>query len=444
MHHGWLHDELHILLGMLHEIATKTIKISEQSGVIAMKISYPCISFSAILVSISSHAAWALPPCPGDTHSVWTDCFGFFTLEDGSTYSGDWKDNNFHGIGTFSWPDRTRYHGDWQFGEQTGKGSLFLPNGEKYTGDFYAGIMSGIGTYSWPTGEVYEGEFHNDMMHGKGTYTWPNGDKYVGDFFEGYFEGLGIKTYADGRVAEGIWKRDKFLSFKRITQESPSFSPSTGSNLVVVSSGSGFVISKEGHIVTNHHVISKCTSILIHTDMGKDPARVVVFDAFNDLAVLQGSQTYASFLNLNRGQPELLQEVYVAGFPFGDQLSSSVKVTKGIVSALTGIGNNFSQIQIDAAIQSGNSGGPILDDSGSVLGVTVSKLNAEYMLENFGVIPENTNFGVKASVLVELLRSNDIPFTVSENGSITSSDLGRRISDTTVSVSCWAPKLSDN
>lgn len=409
-----------------------------------MKITYLHIFFPVTLLFLSSQAAWALPPCPSDTDAVWSDCFGFFTLDDGSTYVGEWKDNNFHGIGTFSWPDRTRYHGDWLHGEQTGEGALFLPNGEKYEGNFYANIMSGNGTYSWPTGEVYQGEFRNDMMHGKGTYTWPNGDKYVGDFVEGYFEGLGIKTYADGRVVEGIWRRDNFQSFKRVAQEVPDPSVSINSDLVAVSSGSGFVISEEGHIVTNYHVISDCTGILIHNDAGKDPAKVVAFDAFNDLAVLQGSQVYASFMDLSKKQPELLQEVYVAGFPFGDKLSSSVKVTKGIVSALTGIGNNFSQIQIDAAIQSGNSGGPILDESGNVLGVAVSKLNAQYMLENFGVIPENTNFGVKANVLLELLRSNNIPFTVSENEAINASDLGRKISETTISISCWAPKLNDN
>ena len=81
----------------------------------------------------------------------------------------------------------------------------------------------------------------------------------------------------------------------------------------------------------------------------------------------------------------------MAGFPFGDKFSTSIKVTKGIVSALTGLGNNFSNIQIDAALQNGNSGGPILDEFGNVVGVAVAKLDAKYMLDKFGIIPENTN-----------------------------------------------------
>ena len=75
----------------------------------------------------------------------------------------------------------------------------------------------------------------------------------------------------------------------------------------------------------------------------------------------------------------------MAGYPFGQKVSTSVKVTKGIVSALTGMENNFSNIQIDAALQPGNSGGPILDDKGNVIGVAVAKLDSK-ILENYGTI----------------------------------------------------------
>ena len=85
--------------------------------------------------------------------------------------------------------------------------------------------------------------------------------------------------------------------------------------------------------------------------------------------------------------PQLLQEIYVAGYPFGNAVSSSVKVTKGIVSSLSGIGDNFSQIQIDAALQPGNSGGPILDDSGQVIGVAVAKLDLETSLRVLASYP---------------------------------------------------------
>ena len=72
----------------------------------------------------------------------------------------------------------------------------------------------------------------------------------------------------------------------------------------------------------------------------------------------------------------------MAGYPFGVQISFAIKITKGIISSLTGYRNNFSHIQIDAALQSGNSGGPILDDLGNVVGVAVAKLDAKFMYEN--------------------------------------------------------------
>ena len=139
---------------------------------------------------------------------------------------------------------------------------------------------------------------------------------------------------------------------------------------------------------------------------------MVTYDPQNDLALLKGDFRPSTVFPLSNTRPELLQDIYVAGFPFGDMFSTSVKVTKGIVSSLTGLGNNFSNFQIDAALQSGNSGGPILDDLGNVVGVAVAKLDAKYMFEELGIIPEDTNFGIKSNVVRSILESNDveIPF----------------------------------
>ena len=108
-----------------------------------------------------------------------------------------------------------------------------------------------------------------------------------------------------------------------------------------------------------------------------------------------------------------------------------------IISSLTGLGNNFSNIQIDAALKSGNSGGPILDDLGNVVAVAVAKLDAKYMFEEFGIIPENTNFGIKSSVVRSIMDSNSVDGPTANARSISKSRLGEMISNGTYYISCW-------
>jgi len=190
-------------------------------------------------------------------------------------------------------------------------------------------------------------------------------------------------------------------------------------------------------VITNNHVIESCQDVVVHTKQKDIPMRVITYDTQNDLALLKGNFTPSSVFPLTTNRPELLQDIYVAGYPFGINISTSVKVTKGIISSLTGIGNNFSNIQIDAALQSGNSGGPILDDMGNVVGVAVSKLDAKYMFENFGSIPENTNFGIKSSVVRSVLDSSSVDTPSANKSAISKSQLGKMITDGTYYISCW-------
>ena len=114
-----------------------------------------------------------------------------------------------------------------------------------------------------------------------------------------------------------------------------------------------------------------------------------------------------------------------------------MKVTKGIISSLTGIGNNYSVIQIDAALQPGNSGGPIVDDAGNVVGVAVAKLDRKKALETWDVIPENINFGVKSSVLEIFLQGNDVDYETGSDRTIPKRKLAKKITNNTLYLSCW-------
>ena len=184
--------------------------------------------------------------------------------------------------------------------------------------------------------------------------------------------------------------------------------PLDDDKILTASSGSGFAVSSDGYVVTNHHVINGCAKVFIHTNGKAMPSDVVDNDRQNDIALLKARFKPEAVLPISNKRPELLQKIYVAGYPFGKKVSSSLKVTDGIISSLTGVQDNHTRIQITAAMQSGNSGGPILGVDGNVVGVAVSKLDLKFALENLGSIPENTNFGIKSSVVGSILASNGV------------------------------------
>ena len=143
------------------------------------------------------------------------------------------------------------------------------------------------------------------------------------------------------------------------------------------------------------------------------------------------------YFSVSTSDANLLDEIYVAGYPFGKAISSSVKVTKGVVSALTGLGNNYSNIQIDAALQPGNSGGPIINKKGNVVGVAVAKLDYKAVIEDFGAIPEGTNFGIKSSTLQQFIKANNISSATVRHRKMTTQDIGKKIEKATVYLDCW-------
>ena len=204
-----------------------------------------------------------------------------------------------------------------------------------------------------------------------------------------------------------------------------------------VANGTGFFVSNDGYVVTNQHVISGCNEVQVHTDGRMVTTTIISQDKINDLALLQTKVTPKAKLKFASENPYLLQDIIAAGFPFGESISSTIKVTKGVVSSLSGLGDNSGQIQIDAALQPGNSGGPIIDENGNVVGVAVAKLDLEKSIESFGVVPENVNFGIKLSNLKSFLDGKNVSYEIGRDQKINNSTLGRLATDATVLISCW-------
>lgn len=195
------------------------------------------------------------------------------------------------------------------------------------------------------------------------------------------------------------------------------------------SSGSGFFISKSGHVVTNAHVVQSCEGITVGDGARKQsPAEIVSIDKKNDLALLKlsslekASKATKALVRkleiklvplaadglLRADDVELGEKLLVAGYPYGNIFSNAIKVTGGIVSAVRGVGDNTGQFQLDAAVQPGNSGGPIYDENGNIVGVVVAQLNKLTVAEATGSLPENVNFGIKASTVKLFLVSSGL------------------------------------
>jgi len=161
------------------------------------------------------------------------------------------------------------------------------------------------------------------------------------------------------------------------------------------SSGTGFVVSRQGHILTNHHVVEGCASIRANIEGAQKELPVVGVDPKNDLAVLKLAGATLRFARFREGRNiRSGDSVVLVGFPLHGVLASEANISTGTVSALAGLGNDTRFLQMTAPVQPGNSGGPVFDQSGQIVGVVVSKLDALKVAKVTGDIPQNINFAI--------------------------------------------------
>jgi uncharacterized protein len=132
------------------------------------------------------------------------------------------------------------------------------------------------------------------------------------------------------------------------------------------------------------------------------------------------------------------ERVVAVGFPLVSFLAEQANVTIGDVSSLAGISGDSRYLQITAPVQPGNSGGPLFDMAGNVIGVVSAKLDAIKVAGVTGDIPENVNFALNVSVVRAFLDSHSIPYQTAESaGELSSPDIGDRGKGITQLVACW-------
>jgi S1-C subfamily serine protease len=170
-------------------------------------------------------------------------------------------------------------------------------------------------------------------------------------------------------------------------------SPTTASS---GGSGSGFFVNARGDLVTNAHVTRGCEKVTVMVNGQEVPGTVAYSDAKTDLSLVRTAWAPLSFVPVRVAPPIKLAEPVIAiGYPLSGLLSKQVHVTDGSVTALAGLRDDTSRIQISAPITNGNSGGPLVDLSGHLVGVNTSGMDAR--------IAQSTNFAVRTTAVMTFL-----------------------------------------
>jgi len=207
--------------------------------------------------------------------------------------------------------------------------------------------------------------------------------------------------------------------------------------------GTGFVVSKSAQIVTNNHVVKDCVSDIHGNIVGQAPVklRIVSADETNDLALLQGTKKFKEkdIATIRASAVNSGDQVVAIGYPLHGLLTSDLTVTTGVISSLAGLYNDTRFLQISAPVQPGNSGGPLHDASGNVVGVVTAKLNALRIAKATGDIPENINFAIKTGALRDFLDNSAVPYQTAEPGSeMKTADIASGTRTYTMLISCTA------
>jgi len=205
--------------------------------------------------------------------------------------------------------------------------------------------------------------------------------------------------------------------------------------------GSGFFISTEGYLLSNLHVVTGCRTVSIKVSGVAASGRVLFSDAKNDLAVLKVDHPPAFLVFRQDQRLRLGENVIAVGYPLAGVVASSMNLTTGTISALAGIDEDTRMIQFTAPVQPGNSGGPLLDQSGHVVGIVTSKLSPLWTAAHLGDIPQNVNFAIKASVVRDFLDSKGIDYgTAPSTDTVATPSIEDQVRNAVVFTEC-APGL---
>lgn len=247
---------------------------------------------------------------------------------------------------------------------------------------------------------------------------WYMGDKTISENLYITFESGFMKIIWTNRSSENLYIKLYPTINDNITQSSGAAKPA---------SGTGFAISSNGIIVTNYHVIDGAKTIKVrgvNSDFSKTyKAKILVSDKNNDLALIQIDDYNFTSLEtipytIKTGLAGVGENIFVLGYPLRATMGDEIKLTNGIVSSRTGFQGDITSYQISAPVQPGNSGGPLFDSQGNLIGIINAKHGGA----------ENASYAVKTSYLNNLIVLLPSPPKLQTTNSLAGKTLTQQVS----------------
>lgn len=175
----------------------------------------------------------------------------------------------------------------------------------------------------------------------------------------------------------------------------------------IAGSATGFFVDANGTVITSQHVVAGASRITARCGKGEAvAATVAASNQSTDIAVLATNTSNTPYLTFARPRSTTVgQRIFTYGFPVTEMLGAEPKFTDGTISALSGIGGEQTYFQISVPVQPGNSGGPVVNDDGEVVGIVAAVAAIQAFFENTGTLPQNVNWAVKAEYAAPMFDS---------------------------------------
>lgn len=370
------------------------------------------------------------PTCAEDTWRDWSTAgwwhVGYNAPADGCAFYAVYQDSNVLRLNVFS--------------DDSGEWVLVMPGAPLKNGVKYKISLVFNGNDSWnatvPANVTSDGGY---------TVTWLQAGANL-QLLRTFSRARSVQIYAGVRHLASLSLTGSQAAFEQAllckesrianNNEQPAPQPEPSG-----STGTGFLVSK-GNVLTANHVVKDCGQYIKIMETSGEIANghIARHDENSDLAIVHADNLKGTAYATFRVAPPVRagENVAVFGYPLNGVLSSTGNIVAGYVTSLAGVGNDASKLQISAPVQPGDSGGPVLDSSGAVIGMVVSMLDASNALQKGGFIPQNINFAVKTSSIMTFLDANAVPYSTASvpTPTLQLPELAEKATSFTVAIEC--------